>query len=124
MNRLSLNLVWWLGGIAAFTAINSIFLVLVVGMDVLFHVAPQIVIPLFVPALCICAGIVTTLVRSVRRLISAPRIMTSTEDATDSASGVMHWLNTPSLHSAVVILRRNSTDNSNARERRVYASTV
>jgi hypothetical protein len=124
MNRLFSNVVWWLGGIVALVVLNSIFLVLVGGMDILFHVPPQFVIALFVPALCMGAGVLTILVRSVRRLTFAQRTRTSPEQATESAAGVMRWRSAPSLHSAVVIRRRNSTDNSNARERRAYASTV
>jgi hypothetical protein len=123
MNRLSSNLAWWLGGIIAFAALNFIFFTVVVGMDVLFHVAPQFVVLLFVPALCAVAGVVTILARSARRLDSA-RGGASPEQATNNAAGSMGWLSAPTLHSAVVIRRHNSTNNFNGHERRAYASTV
>jgi hypothetical protein len=123
MSRFSTNLAWWLGGIIAFAALNLIFFTVVVGMDVLFHAAPQFVIPLFVPALCAVAGVVTILARSARRLASA-RGGASPEQATNSAAGAIGWRSAPALHSAVVIRRHNSTNNFNAHERRAYASTV
>jgi hypothetical protein len=115
MSRFSTNLAWWLGGIIAFAALNLIFFTVVV--------APQFVIPLFVPALCAVAGVVTILARSARRLASA-RGGASPEQATNSAAGAMGWRSAPALHSAVVIRRHNSTNNFNAHERRAYASTV
>src|SRR5262249_27598932 len=99
--------------------------VLVVAMDVLFHVAPQIVIPLFVPALCIGTAVITTVVRRVRGLTSAQRASTSAAGVTErAAAGVLIGRSAPSLHSALVIRQLNSTDNSNTGVRRAYASTL
>jgi hypothetical protein len=123
MKRISSNIAWWLGGIAAHAALNSSFFIVVVGMDVVFHAAPQFVVPLFVPALCAVTGMVTILVRRARRPDFA-RGGTIREQATGRAAGAILWRSAPALHSAVVIRRRNSTNNSNAHERRAYASTV
>jgi hypothetical protein len=107
----------------AFAVLNLIFFTAVAGTDVVFHAPPQFVVPLFVPALCAVAGVVTILARSAQRLASS-RGGASPEQATDTAARPAGWRSAPMLHSAVVIRRRNSTNNFNARERRTYASTV
>lgn len=124
MKKLSSNIAWWLGGIIAFSILNLIFFTVVVGMDVLFHIAPQFVVPLFVPVLCAAAGLITILARSARRLDSAQGGASPEQATTTSAAGAMGWRSAPALHSAIIIRRRNSTNNFNTLERRAYDSTV
>jgi hypothetical protein len=120
-NRLSSTAASLIRGIVAFFFLNFIYLTLVVGMDVLFHVAPQVVIPLFVPGLCAVVGVITAVVRSARSRASSPADA-NFKRATNRIGEATGRRRAPVLQSALIIRRRNARNTFNDGRRRAYAS--
>jgi hypothetical protein len=111
---------WWLVGSLALAILNLLFFLIVIGADILFATAPQFVVPLLVPSLVLTAFLVLWLTRN-QRSISVGSVDARHSQADERP---MIWSRVPSLHSVVIIRRRNSSNSFCHTERTEYEATI
>lgn len=113
---------WAAVALLALVCLNLVFFGFVVGLDVMFGEAPQLTVPMFLPLL-FCCGMAVMLFLGKRWREREGAEATMAQASAQTSAPRSRRPRRAVLHS-MLIIRRQSNDHFNARERRVYESTA